>query len=67
MENGQNSSVCQPVRESSNNLVVVNKEQTANASTENNNFDTNDDDVDDWCEIVEGPSLKWTPFYKNLR
>ena len=40
-------------------LLVVNKEQTANTSTESNN-DTNDDDddVDDWCEIEEGPSLK---------
>ena len=35
---------CQPVSESSNNLLVVNKEQTVNASTENNN-DTNDYDV----------------------
>ena len=38
--------VCQPARESLNNMLVANKEQTANASTENSN-DTNDDDVDD--------------------
>ena len=31
---------CQPVREISSNLLVANKEQTANASTENND-DTN--------------------------
>ena len=22
--------------------------------------------MDDWREIEEGPSLKWTPYYKNL-
>ena len=60
MENGPNSLDCQPVGESTNNLLVVNKEQTANASTEKNN-NTNNNDVDDWCEIEEGPSVKWTP------
>ena len=45
---------CQPVRESTNNLLVMNK---ANVSAENNN-NTNNNDVDDWCEIEEGPWVK---------